>query len=277
MPWFPDFVSAAELARRQSLPYEPEDPVTRYLSALSDGSPHALEAAWPGRIVVHDPRAGEVTGHRELRRFVATNQEWLRARHARIETVSSTADGSCAAVELLARLEISGTAVAWPVAVVAEATDRYSLDLRTYCSQVVVDGRRHRRAPLLGPGAVPPDGVVGRYLAGLEAGDVDEVVATFAEDGYLREAVGEPDVHRGEDGLRSFYSRLLGTGDGVALECCQATDDGVRCVVEYNDVSTRGEWPPQAGLAVFERADDGRIAAVRCYDDIERPAAGRPS
>jgi len=274
MPWFPDFVGAAELARRQSLPYDPDDPVKRYLTALSDGSPHALEVSWPGRIVVQDPRAGVVTGHRDLRRFVTTNQEWLQARRARIETVSSIAEGPRAVVELLARLEIAGTPVDWPVAVVAEAADRYSLHLRTYCSQLVVDGRRHRRAPVLGSGAVQPEGVVGRHLDALVAGDVDGVVATFAEDGYLREAVGGPDVHRGSEELHSFYSRVLSAGE-VSLECCQITDDGVRCAVEYNEVSAGRAGSPQAGLAVFERTGDGRLAGVRCYDDIELPAPDR--
>jgi hypothetical protein len=52
------------------------------------------------------------------------------------------------------------------------------------------------------------------------------------------------------------------------------TDDGVRCAVEYNCV----RWgdralPPQAGLGVWERGPDGRLAAVRVYDDVEPPAA----
>jgi hypothetical protein len=29
--------------------------------------------------------------------------------------------------------------------------------------------------------------------------------------------------------------------------------------------------PPQAGLAVFERSPDGRLAAARIYDDIAAP------
>jgi hypothetical protein len=43
--------------------------------------------------VVHDPRAGEVRGHRELRRFVRQDQACLAEHHARIETVPDRDSG----------------------------------------------------------------------------------------------------------------------------------------------------------------------------------------
>jgi hypothetical protein len=65
MPWFPDFVGAAELARRQARAAGQADPVGQYIAALNQGDTHALETAWPGQVVVYDPRAGEVRGHRQ--------------------------------------------------------------------------------------------------------------------------------------------------------------------------------------------------------------------
>ena len=50
------------------------------------------------------------------------------------------------------------------------------------------------------------------------------------------------------------------------------TDDRVRCALEYNCVRWGShELPPQAGIAVYERAPDGLLAAVRVYDDVEAP------
>ena len=43
MPWFPDFISAAELARKQTRDAGQADPVAQYLTALSNGDTHALE------------------------------------------------------------------------------------------------------------------------------------------------------------------------------------------------------------------------------------------
>ena len=56
MPWFPDFVSAVELARRQTRAAGQADPVGQYFTALNRGDTHLLETAWPGEVVVYDPR-----------------------------------------------------------------------------------------------------------------------------------------------------------------------------------------------------------------------------
>jgi hypothetical protein len=94
MPWFPDFVSAVELARRQTRAAGQADPVGQYVTALNQGDTHALETAWPGEVVVCDPRAGEIRGHKQLRRFVRHSQSLLAERHARTQTVASTPPGT---------------------------------------------------------------------------------------------------------------------------------------------------------------------------------------
>ncbi|MDH2415948.1 nuclear transport factor 2 family protein [Nocardioides sp. CER19] len=272
MPWFPDFANAAELARRSTRAAGHGDPVAQYLAALADGDPGDLATTWPGGVVVHDPRAGDVHGHHHLRRFVKQSRRWLDEHGARIETVASTVAANRAVVELVAHLTEDGHAATWPVAVVAEATDETSVVFRTYCSQVPVDGRRHVRPPLLAPGVATPEGAVGRHLAALAAGDVDALVSAFAPGGYVREAIGSPGLHRGPDEIRSFYSAWFGEGGGLGLRCCLVTDDGVRCAVEYTCDSWGGHrLPPQAGILVYERDPGGRLAAVRAYDDLEAP------
>src|SRR4051794_33683549 len=80
------------------------DPVSEYLTALGTGDPHVLEAVWPGKVVVFDPRAGEIRGHRQLRRFIKQNQAVFAARDLQTEVVASTSVGGRAVVEILARL-----------------------------------------------------------------------------------------------------------------------------------------------------------------------------
>ena len=53
MPWFPDFVSGVELARRKSRIEGQADPVAQYLTALNEGDTRVLENAWPGEVVVY--------------------------------------------------------------------------------------------------------------------------------------------------------------------------------------------------------------------------------
>ena len=276
MPWFPDFISAAELARRQTRAAGQADPVAQYITALNKGDIHSLENVWPGEMVVYDPRAGEIRGHKQLRQFVSRNQSWLAGRDARIETVASTYAGGRAVVELLGHLAGDGPEVAWPVAVVAESPDDRSVVFRTYCSQWPVDGRRHLRSPVLKPGSAVPRDVVGRYQAALEAGDAEAIVGTFASDGYFREPIGPHFAHRGAGELRSFFTRCFSAGGGIGLQHCAVTDDGVRCALEYNCVRWGShDLPPQAGIGVYERGPDGLLAAARVYDDIEAPV-GQP-
>jgi ketosteroid isomerase-like protein len=272
MPWFPDFVSAVELARRQTRDAGQADPVGPYFAALNSSDTRPLEDVWPGEVVVYDPRAGEVRGHRQLRRFVHRNESWLAGHHASTSIVASTCADGRAVVELMAHLVVDGRELDWPVAVVAESPDDRSVVFRTYCSQWPVDGQRHVRPPILEPGRAHPGDIVGRYQAALAAGDVEAVVGTFAPDGYLREPFGAHRTHRGTAELRSYFRGCFSAGGGIGIEPCTATDDGVRCALEYNCVRWGGhDLPPQAGIAVHERGKDGLLAAVRVYDDVEPP------
>src|SRR4029450_10024228 len=150
MPWFPDFVGAVELARRQSRAAGQVDPVGQYVTALNKGDTRVLETAWPGHVVVYDPHAGEVRGHRQLRRFISQSKAWLAPR-------------------------------------AAEPPDDLNVVFRPYFSRGAVDGQRHVRPPILEQGDVHPGDVVGRYEAALDAGDTDAIVSSFAPDGYYRE------------------------------------------------------------------------------------------
>jgi hypothetical protein len=154
MPWFPDFTSAVELARRQAQAAGRADPVAQYFTALNEGDTHVLETVWPGEVVVYDPRAGEIRGHRKLREFVGANKSLFAKRHARTETVASTVVDGRAVVELVVHLIYDGREVAWPIAVVAESPDDQSVVFRTYCSQWPVDG--HLRAGWVLPRAHRP-------------------------------------------------------------------------------------------------------------------------
>ena len=271
MPWFPDFLNAAELARRQTRADDRADPPAAYVTALARRSARDLESTWPGEVVIHDPR-GTIRGHREVEHFVRRNGEWLAGLHARTETVAATASGGRAVLELLAHLTRDGREVAWPVAVVAETADDRSVEFRTYCSQQPVTGTHHLRPPVLSPEEGGPDGVVGRYLTALAAGDADAAVQAFSPQGYLREPDAPEYTHRGAAALRPYFARCFDDGGSVQLEHCATTDDGPRCALEYNCVRWGDrDLPPEAGLMVCERDVDGRLAAVRLYDDIETP------
>jgi limonene-1,2-epoxide hydrolase len=272
MPWFPEFFSAVEVARKQTRDAGHADPTAPYFEALNSGETHLLEKIWPGEVVVYDPRAGEIRSHRKLHHFISQNHAWLAERHARIEQVALTAAGGRAVLELLAHLNDPDgqEQLSWPVAVVAESPDDLSVVFRTYCSQWPIERQRPVRPAILPPGTTHPGDVIARYQAALAKGDADAIVDTFASEGYYREPIPHR-VYSGATELHAFFAERLKDG-GIGLDHCAVTDDGVRCVLEYNCIRWGGDdLTPQAGLGVFERAPDGRLAAVRVYDDIESP------
>ncbi len=273
MPWFPDFVAGAELARREIGDAGHADPVAQYLTALTRGDAHALETTWPGHIVVLDPYAGEVHGHRALHHFVQTSQAFLADRLMDVEQVATTHAGDRAVVELLAHLQLDGAPVLWPVAVVVQWDDDRSVTFRTYGSQWPVVGHRPIRPPILDPDpATATNDVVTRYLAALDIGDADAAWQSFTVDGYVREPIGPRAFHRGSDELARWFAEWLHPGGGIGIDRCCATDDGTRCALEYNCVRWAGRpVPAQAGLTVFERDGHGLLAAARYYDDIAAP------
>jgi hypothetical protein len=274
MPWFPEFVTAVELTRNQTRAAGRADPVGQYITALNAGDTHVLETAWPGHVVVHDARAGEIRGHRRLRHFVSGSRSWLAEHHVRVETTGTVSASGRAVVELLAHVTPDGQGeVVWPVAVVAESGDHQSVVFRTYSSQLPIDGLRRLRPPILPPANAEPGDVVGRHLAALEAGDTEAVVSTFEPDGYFRGPIGPQASHRGTDELRAFFTRLFSAGGGLGWQHCAVTDDGNSCALEYNFVRWgTHDLPPQAGIAVYQRGQDGLLAAVRVYDDVEPPS-----
>jgi ketosteroid isomerase-like protein len=277
MPWFPEFASAAQLAREEVRDEGLADPVGEFLAALREGDPRILEAVWPGEIVIYDPQAGEIRGHKQVREFIRRNLSWLAGLHARAETVAATRSPGRAVVELLTRLDHDGRELAWPLAVVAESADDRSVVFRTYCSQWPVDELRHVRPPVLGPvhgpGQIRTGDVVDRYLTALAAGDAEAVAGTFAPDGYFRTPSGRRYAHGSGDELRSFFARCFAAGGGIALQPCAVTDNGVRCAVEYNCVRWGiHDLPPQAGLGVYQRGSDGLLTAARVYDDVQPPS-----
>jgi hypothetical protein len=262
MPWLPDFLNAAELARKQTRAAGHADPVGQYIVALTGGDPHAIEDAWPERVVVFDPKAGEVRGHRELTAFVHRSRDLLAQFQAHVSEAEQTVVPGRAVVELAGHAVFEGTERPWPVAVVAESHDD-EVVFRSYFSRQPTEGHRFPRPAILAGGATMPGDVVGRHLEALASGDVDGVLATFGPDAYLRET--DERTHRGGTELRAYVKSV----SSARLQPCVVTDDGTVCVVEYNCLRLAGrDLSPQAGLAVYERGADGLLAAVRIYGDL---------
>jgi hypothetical protein len=281
MPWMPEvFTAPLAVARREEDAERANDAIAYYEGIMAE-EPEALVRSFAGEPRLNDPRVGHVEGARALRALASGTADWLRERDAVVENVALTRTRTRTVEEVVLHLLSEGGArIELPVAVVADRNpDRTLKTIRVYHSLWPLTGGHRVREPLLprDPNIVVPD-VVGEYQRALAAGDLEGVLATYEEDAYAREPSGGEYVYRGKEKLREFYSALFANGGGIPLEHCAVTDDGVRCAVEYNGVRWGvTEIPPQAGVAVYERGESGRLAGGRIYDDVEPPAVSDTS
>ncbi len=274
MPWFPELFSARALAdiddrlRREELDTVP------YFAGFLTGETDALIQSFAGEPEVHYPVRGRVKGERAFAAYAAATKAWLEEREDSIEDIGLLRTERRSVGEAVLHLGGQDGSVDLPVTIVADQrSDGRIEEVRIYYSSWPLNGRHVHRSPLLQP---DPDlresDVVSEYQRALAAGDVDSIVAAFEPDAYAREPAGGEHVHRGTDGLRTFYERLFSNGGGIPLEHCTVIDDGRACALEYNVVRWgRTELRPEAGVAVYVRGESGKLAAARIYDDVDPP------
>jgi SnoaL-like domain len=274
MPWVPELFSAPVLegwlAKRRK-------PVRRmpYFEGLLTGELDPLVQSFAGEPELHHPVRGRIKGRRAFEAYVADTNAWLSERNASIENVERILTDWRGFEEVVLHLDGDSAPVGLPVAVVADFQHGSELidELRVYYSSWPLTGRHATRPPVLQPDPELRDSdVVAEYQRALGAGDVDAIVAAFEPDGYAREPAGGEHVHRGTDALRAFYERLFSNGGGIPLEHCAVVGDDRVTALEYNVVRWgRTELPPEAGIAVYVRGTNGKLAAARIYDDTDPP------
>jgi hypothetical protein len=279
MPWSPELFSAPVLERVQER--QQRKPVfVPYFDGLMAGELDALRSSFTGEPELHVPVRGRVRGARALEAYASETSSWLKRHNAVVEDVAHVTTDGHGFEETVLHLdgEGDGERIAVPVAIVADRLpDGKLAELRVYFSNWPLTGNHVNRPPLLqsDPQLLISD-IVADYQRALAAGDVEATLAAFEADGYAREPAGGRHTHRGRDGLRSFYEQLFSNGGGIPLEHCAAIDDGSACALEYNVVRWgETELPPQAGVAVYVRGSNGRLAAARIYDDVDPPLHAR--
>jgi hypothetical protein len=273
MPFTPELFSAPALARLKEK-RQHELVSVPFFDGLMAGEPDALVESFAGVPELHNPIRGRVKGTRAFEAFVSEATSWLRQHNFSVEDVGHGVTEGHGFEEVILHFDGQNGRVDLPVAIVADRRPDLRIDeLRIYFSSWPIAGHHINRAPLLQPDPeLRESDVVGDYQLALAAGDVNAIVATFERDGYAREPAGGRHVHRGPNGLRSFYELMFSNGGGIPLEHCAVIDDGRSCALEYNVVQWgKTKLPPEAGVAVYVRGQSGKLAAARIYDDIDPP------
>jgi SnoaL-like protein len=275
MPWVPELFSAPALERLEEWRRKRLSPVP-YFDGLLVGEPDALVDSFAGEPELHHPVRGRIKGARAFKAFVTEAHAWLTQPGVSVEDVERVVCERRGFEEAVLHFDGDSGRVDLPVAIVSDRTPDGEIDeLRMYFSSWPLTGGHANRPPLLQPDPeLRQSDVVAEYQRALAAGDVDTIVAAFEPDGYAREPAGGEYIHRCHDGLSSFYEALFSNGGGIPLEHCALVDDGQACALEYNVVRWgQIELAPQAGVVVYVRGPNGRLAAARIYDDVNPPVA----
>jgi hypothetical protein len=241
-----------------------------YLPALASAQAEPLARRLGDRATVDDPIFGRTNGMPALGRFLEEVAAWLGKHSGAFEKVAFTLGSDRDVTEGLLSLTFDSRRVTVPVAVVAERRREREVELRLYYSTRPISGANAVRSPLLPQDdevAVPPP--VSAHLEALGKGSLDGIVASFENDGALRDAEGASFAKAG-GALRTHYEQLFGGKAGIEVLKGARADDGRTCALEYTVVRVHGKpVPPQAGLAVYERGEGGLLRAVRVYEDVE--------
>ncbi len=278
MPFVPELFSAPTLERIEEKRSLDDLVAVPYFDGLMSGEPDALIESFAAEPELHDPVRGRVKGARAFEAFVTEINAWISRRNVSVEDVEHVVTERRGFEEVVLHLDGETGRVDLPVAIVADREADGRIDeLRIYFSTWRLTGRHANRPPLLQPDPeLRESDIVGEYQSALTAGDFDAIVAAFEPDGYAREPAGGQYIHRGPEGLRSFYQLLFSNDGGIPLEHCALVDDGRACALEYNVVRWgQTELPPAAGAAVYVRGQSGKISAARIYDDVDPPLPTR--
>ena len=132
---------------------------------------------------------------------------------------------------------------------------------------------------------MPTDGELVERAFGLLQSDTYEQVLPLVHDDFemvtTREVASEPDVYRGPEGVRRWWTSFLDVMDTVHLDPVSFDDlgDG-RVIVEFV-IRARGQASGiEAGqpAVAIATAEDGKLLRLQFFTDLERAraAAGLP-
>jgi steroid delta-isomerase len=114
--------------------------------------------------------------------------------------------------------------------------------------------------------------IYARYPELVSKGDVDAIVALYADDATIEDPIGS-ELKRGRDAVREFYAASAGT---IAMRCTGpvrvAGNEAATPMVVL--IGPEGQQQALDIISIMRFDDDGRIASMRAYwsMDAMRPA-----
>lgn len=109
------------------------------------------------------------------------------------------------------------------------------------------------------------DPVFATYIERVRKQDIASILASFVEQGYVREPSGERWKHAGPVDRATFYNHLKGA-PSTHFDLMTCLVDGDHVGVEYG--FRYGDAPLVGGICIMERRGE-QLVAVRITDDVD--------
>ncbi len=248
-----------------------------YVDNLLMGDAGSLAAMVGPAGKIEDYRFGRIEGAAGCAEFAPAFRDWLRdCTIEKISHLRTTATPSRVISEDIVFLKTSsGESLEWPIATVAcAAAAPDSCDFFVYYTMWLLKKAHTKRPVIFDEPQIDtrPSELLQDYHRCLTTGDLDGLHAVLAQDIYLRQPSGPPYVSWGVSGVIEYFKGLFANGAPL-MRSERITSDGRCTFLEFTVVGWDGtEWPEedhQAGAGIWEVNNDGLMAAIRVYDDVQ--------
>jgi hypothetical protein len=261
------------------------------VTALAQGDAAAIRPLFAGHPDIDDPAAGRRVGAGvdELA------EHWFPVSNATASAITLehfTRSGAQAAAEIALTLDRTDgeTRVLRAVVVTAFDAAEKLIEARIYYRRAWIDDQQHVRQRILRPvqDHYEFNETVQRYQDALRSGELDKMVSAFDENAYLdghgqsrelADGLGMG-LYEGRDDVRYCLKQMFeieghgeeavddGPSVGEYLQHVNMFEDETTTVLEFVIIRPNDPFSPeQAGVAAYERAANGLLAASRIYDE----------
>lgn len=238
--------------------------LSHVVESLFRGDAEAVLSGFGAAPRVNAQRGGLVQGS-DVAEWVASTSKWFRELDGKHEGGLNIV-GERAVYETSLEIRTDDGRVDLPFVAVADMKDGKIQELRTYHSSWPYTRGHTFRAPPVDKAelsALPK--TFADYIDRLTRADVDPILASFADNAYVREPSGNRYKYAGSAQLDDFYRGHIADAPPARFDLRTCTNDGNISAVEY--AFAYGDVPLVGGVCIMEH-HDGKIAAVRITDDV---------
>jgi hypothetical protein len=245
--------------------------IKEYFTVLKKEDIDNLSSLLDEECILYAPLDGLIKGRNYIKKYIIEQKEWLNSKKARVDVINTIDSNNRIVIEFVIFYDKQEKPIELPVSAVLDIENKSINSIRIYHSTWPITGKHIVIKPILQPEQLDEPDIISMYMQGIKNADKDFVLSLFEENAYVQEPSGSKFRHHGKSGREKFYNFTFRRG-GVPLKHCTATYDGKHFAVEYIfDEWGDKKFEPQAGIAVYDIGESGKIAAVRIYDDASPP------